>query len=335
MNTQYKRASVVQAVGSQSADVFDYPSEDEKNVPPDNFNAYAKCFFGPKAIGKTTLAASFPRSLTLMFEPKRLGLSIRQLLIPKVTPKDLREGATDVWLKVLRTTEVWINDPSIECLNFDSVDIFYECCCASVFHRNKVNHPDDLKNGSHIWNQVRDEWAAYFSALRETRLGNFNLLSHIKDREEKQLDGSKMKGIRSPSASPACVQYIRQVCDFVICLGKHNGIRAALVRDPSDQSFVGISPENRFMQPDGKPIYVLEMPDILKDPTTPYDRLNAAFHNQCWDMDTLKEDRVVPDQPQITWAQQGTVNVPAMIQEATNAPVSPPAVRRRSPAVPQ
>jgi GTPase SAR1 family protein len=288
------KATRVRNVDSSPDDTFDTPTPEEINVPPSTIDEYMICIFGDKAAGKSTLAASFPDSLTLMFEPVRKGLSIRMIGtdqgLKKVAPKEIREGATDVWAKVVRSTPVWINDPTIKRLNYDSIDILYECCYASVCARNNVNAPGDSKNGPDIWNEIRDEFSAYFSALRETDMG-ITFLSHVKTREMTNLDHSKIKGIYQPSCSPMCLQFIRQAADFIVYLGSQDGRRAALVRDPTQQSVVATSPENVFMQPDGKPITVLEMPDKSAEPHAGYRQLVRAFNNECWDMETPLDER--------------------------------------------
>ncbi len=279
-----------------SSDVFEYPGPEELNEPPASFDAYARCIFGHKAAGKTTLCAGFPDSLTLMFEPVRKGLRIRmigeQQGLKKVTAEQIRNGETDVWEKVVTSTQAWLDDPTIKTLNFDSIDIFYECCYASVCARNNVNKPGDSKNGPDIWNEIKDEFASYFSALRETDMG-INMLSHVKGREQTELDGSKLKGIWSPSCAPACLQFIRQAVDFIFFLGSHNGKRACLVRDPTAMSLAAVSPENVFMQPDGKEISIIEMPHFQERPNAGYLRLVDGFNNRLWDIDTPEDQRII------------------------------------------
>jgi hypothetical protein len=292
--TRSVRATRVKSVDATPSDTFYTPSPVELNLPPTTIDEYMICFFGDKAAGKSTLAASFPDSLTLMFEPMRKGLAIRMIGteqgLKKVSPKEIRNGETDVWNKVVRSTPAWIADQTIKRLNFDSIDILYECCYASVCARNNVNAPGDSKNGPDIWNEIRDEFSAYFSTLRETDMG-ITFLSHVKTRETTNLDHSKIKGIYQPSCAPACLQFIRQAADFIIYLGMQDGIRAALVRDPTQQSVVATSPENVFMEPTGKPITVLEMPDKSAESNAGYNQLVRAFNNECWDMETPKDER--------------------------------------------
>lgn len=272
-----------------------YPGPTELNEPPADFDEYIRCFFGAKGYGKTTLAASFPNSLTLMFEPRRKNLRIRQVNLQKHTADQIMEGADDVWEQVKLTTQRFIDDESIDCLNFDSVDIFYECAVHSISAAHKLSRPGEAGKGSaDVWIEIRDEWSSFFDALAETRLG-INFLSHVKTRESEELDGGKVD-IKAPSCAPACLQYIKQACDFVFYYGAYNGKRALQLRDPTGAAWVAVGTRENFLQPNGKPVNVLAMPD-LADKKSGYEVLVEAFKNKHWDIDTPKAERLGKDTP--------------------------------------
>lgn len=268
---------------------LEYPSSSEINVPPTNFDEYIRCFYGVKGIGKSTLAASFPNYLTLMMETRRRNLKIRQLNLDKHTAAQIRDGADDIWEKIKLTTPRWIDDDDVAGINFDSVDLTYECCVHSVCASHDINKPGDLgKNSSDIWIEIRDEWATYFDALAATDLG-INFLSHIKEREIDTVDGTKLLQ-QSPSCAPACLQYIRQACDFVFFYGYYEGQRTICLRDETNSALCAVGTSDYFLQPDGTPIKMLEIPN-LESKTTPYERLLSAFNNQEWDIETPEDER--------------------------------------------
>lgn len=285
-----KRATKVRPNNvSVSDSEFAYPSEDQLNEPPETFDSYVRCIFGQKGFGKTTLASQFPKSLTLMYEPNRKGLKIRQQPIKKYNAKEIMDGAPDPWAMLKNTTQRFIDDESIVTLNFDSVDICYETAYHSICAANQVTAPKDAgRSSSDIWIEIRDEWSSYFDTLVASRLG-VNFLSHVKARDVEELDGTKMD-VKSPSCSPACLTYIKQACDYVFYYGQHNGKRAICLRDPTGMSWVACGPEQHFMQPDGKPINVLEMP-FLGDKKNGYQVLVEAFENKHWDIDTPEDER--------------------------------------------
>jgi hypothetical protein len=167
-------------------EVIEYPGPDELNEPPDSIDDCTILIFGPKGEGKSTALASFPDSLTLQLESKRRGLRIRQAPIQKHTAKQiLEEDAPDSWTRIKNTTQQWVDDESILRLNFDSVDMAYEMCYASVCAENRVSAPKDAGRESFdIWNQIRDEFSAYFDAVKDTGI-KVTFSSHVKEREEK------------------------------------------------------------------------------------------------------------------------------------------------------
>lgn len=268
---------------------LDYPSPDEINEPPKEFEKFWKLFYGTKGIGKTSTVANIPNSLTIMAETKRKNLRIRQLSVKVHTAREIMDGAPDLWKNMLATTPRWIDDPTIETLNYDSIDLIYTACKHSVCASNGVSSPGKAgKESSGVWIEVADEFSAYFNTLADTDM-YVNFLSHIKEREIEALDGavSKMNG---PSCSPACLQYIKQCCDFVLFYGYYDNKRAVCVRDPSNEAWTAVGPENVFMQPDGKPINVFEMVD---NPSKSYQCVLDAFYNKAWDIDTPLKQRTL------------------------------------------
>lgn len=287
-----KKATKVHDLNSiSSSDTLSYPTTNELNAPPSSFDGYVRCIFGAKGSGKSTLASQFPKTLTLMFEPRRRNLVIRQLNLLKTTPQQIMEGAPDIWQLIKNTTQQWIDDESIDNLAFDSVDIAYECCYSHICAKHGVKAPNDAgKAGPDMWNEIRDEWGTYFDTLTGTRLG-ITFVSHVKVRENEELDGSKFDR-KSPSCTPACLRYIKQAVDFVFFYGKLNGKRCMQIRDDDGMAEVAAGAQGHFLQPDGKPIYYLEMPDLL-DKKTGYQVLCEAFNNQHWDLNTPIEERTV------------------------------------------
>lgn len=274
--------------------LLDYPGPDEVNIPSDIFDDYTLVLYGQKGRGKTTLSASFPNTLTLMLEPFRKGLAIRQVSIIKHTAEQIRDGKPDIWRRIMNTTQQWIDDPSVDRLSFDSIDLFYQCCQESICARNKINVPGDAgRSSSDIWVQIREEFAAYMNTLKDSGM-RITMLSHVKDREESDLDGGKMK-FSQPSCSPACLTYIKQAADIVLQIGRYNDKRAAMVRDPGNMAFVSNGAQGRFLQPDGKPVNIFELPDVMSDQPASalYQTLVDAFNNKVWDMDTPEDARTI------------------------------------------
>lgn len=274
-------------------ELLDYPGPDEINKPSDIFDDYTLLMYGQKGRGKTTASAAFPDTLTLMLEPHRKGLQIRQLGLQHNDAKAILDGAPDTFRRIVNTTPKWIDDPSVKRLSFDSIDIFYQCCQASVCASHKISLPGDAgRSSADIWIEIRNEFSSYMDALRDSGM-RITMLSHVKEREETDLEGGKMK-FATCSCSPACLTYIKQAADIVLQIGTYNGKRAAMVRDPSNSAFVSNGAQGKFCQPDGKPLYIFELPDVRdSDPKLIYQTLVDAFNNKCWDMDTPSDQREI------------------------------------------
>lgn len=289
-----KKAAIVRDKGTLAIPPIDYGTPDDINEPSDDFNGYVRCIFGAKGVGKSTIAAQCPKNFTWMFEPLRRNLRIWQKNLVKKTSAEIMAGADDPWQQLKETIPRQLVDPNIETLTFDSADIAYECCKHHIFALNGVTSPGESKNGPDIWGQVSDEWSGFFNILAESRLA-INLLSHLKNRENEELDGGKVKR-KSPSCSPACLLYIKQAADFIFFYGKVDGNKRVMqVRDEDGGTECSAGAENRFYQPNGKPIYYLEMPDLL-DKESGYDRLCSAFSNKCWDYYTSDAEKEVKPQ---------------------------------------
>lgn len=287
------RMSRVTPTSTPSSDYLDYPGPDQFNEPPSSIDECVVLIFGPKAGGKSTAAASAPDSLTLMLEPMRRGLRIRQVSLVVNPASEILNGKPDIWKQIIATTPRWLDDPSIKRLNYDSYDLTYEACYHSVCASHKINSPGDAGRGSaDIWNEIRDELASYFNTLIGTDMG-ITLISHVKERDEATLEGSKM-GVASPSCTPAALKYVKQAADVVLYYGWYNAKRAMMVRDTSNSAFVSPGIEGKFLQPNGKPIAIFEIPDIRENPDISiWQTIQMAFNNQLWDIDTPEDERTI------------------------------------------
>lgn len=297
--TQSKTMPRATKVGQQTeSDILDYPGPDELNIPSEIFDDYTLVLYGQKGRGKTTISADFPDTLTIMIEPFRKGLKIRQVEVQKHSATQIRDGAPDTWQRIINTTPRWLNDNTVQRLSYDSIDLIYQSCQESICARNNIKVPGDAgRSSSDIWIEIREEFSSYMNTVKSNGM-RITFLSHVKEREETDLEGGKMK-FSQPSCSPACLAYIRQAADIVLQIGTYNEKRAAMVRDPANNAFVANGAQGKFLQPDGKPLYIFELPDISDcGPGPLYQTLVDAFNNKVWDMDTPLDNRsTTPSKP--------------------------------------
>lgn len=254
---------------------------DEFNVPPDNIHEYMMLLYGAKGIGKSTLAASFPDAYTFMTETMRRNLRIRMSPLKTWTADQIMEGAPDTFEQVKELTAQALEDKTIKTLIFDSIDLFYDMVVHSQAAKWGVSNPSMLgKESSGCWIQVRNEFKAYMDLLAESHLGVV-LLSHAKEREVETITGDAIPLV-GPSCAPACFLYIKQACDIALYYGWHNDKRTMVVRDPSNQVWCANGTENKFMQPNGKP---LRRFNVDGGPSEGFDILVSAFNNEMYDAD--------------------------------------------------
>jgi hypothetical protein len=263
------------------------PGPDELNIPPEKLTDYCICIYGTKGIGKTSLAASFPNSFTTMFEPRRRNLSIRmqQLGVPDLDK--VKASEADEWEIFKQYLALAEEDDTVSNVVVDTIDLAYTAALLSVSVRNGYDHPSQNdKDYGRTWGKLSQEVALTFDTFRQNGKGLI-FISHTKERDIEVVDGSTAKMV-SPSAPPACIQYLKQACDFAFFYGYFLGKRALVLRDNEGSIWTGCGVTNRFMQPNGKPLNILEMPD---DPKLGYQRLNDAFNNKCWDITTPEDER--------------------------------------------
>ena len=112
-------------------DTVAFPTQE--NTPPDDLSDVISCLYGRKGIGKTSLAAQFPNSLTFMFERGRRNLPIMQ--IPKKG-----EIALD-WDRFKDYTEMFLESDEYQTMVVDTVDKAYDKCLEYVCAKNGCTHP--------------------------------------------------------------------------------------------------------------------------------------------------------------------------------------------------
>lgn len=263
------------------------PGPTEFNEPPNNFNKFLRCIFGKKGVGKSTLASQFPNNLTLMFEPMRKNLRIRVVPMRKYTPEEIINGAPDAWAMLINSVDMLLDDESINNITFDSIDLAYECLYSSICASHTIKSPNDAGKGSaDVWIEIRDTWASEMYKFLDSRL-SLTLVSHLAVREDEQLDMAKIK-VKQPSCSPSCLKWIKQACDFVFYYGEINKEKILQVRDDTGMSEISSGVEGRFLQPNGKTLTFLQMPDLTGNG---YDTLVKAFNNECWDYYTPEDEK--------------------------------------------
>jgi hypothetical protein len=253
------------------------------NVPPNDLWEYCLFLYGVKGIGKSSVTAECPNSLSLMAEPGRRNLKIKQ--VPQQGEKPLD------WTRVKGYLDLCL----VEGIRpiFDTVDKIYQLCVDHVAKSKGYESPYDAKDHGATWNAVAIEFQSTINKLilRGTRP---IFISHCRLRplqldplkkpgwsKEKnaQREGLLYEGDDSvqPTCAPACFEYLKAIADFAFYYGYVEQERAIYVRG-SSLIWAACGTSDNFLHPKTKePLMAIPMG---KSPKEAYKNLTNAFHNK-------------------------------------------------------
>lgn len=255
------------------------PGPEELNIPPDNLNAYSILLMGAKGIGKTTASSTFPGNLNFMWEPRRKNAKLRMMGADygiMVRPaQEIMDGADDPWELFKEYIADAVEDPTVETITFDTVDLAYQACFESVCARLGVIHPSEITNDyGNSWNIIKNEFTALLDTIRRTDMGLL-LISHVKERDQEFAEGAGKLSIIGPSAQPACIQILKATCEYWFYMGWSEGKRRLYIRDPD--RIIDVATGYGFLDSNGDPITDFELPD---NPGGFYKAVQAKFSGQ-------------------------------------------------------
>lgn len=247
------------------------------NEPSEEFSDYNSMIYGRKQWGKSTLAAGYPNSINLQFEPFRAGLRIFQ-----VSPKSFAEAVE--YLEMIKESDH-------ERVVFDTVDRFYdmllveECLRISGLNGKKFDHPQKFgKEGPAIWDFVKKKFEDVFIDLMEAGK-RFTLVSHDKKVEQRDRDGQEWNRIE-PTCKPAAWKIAQSMTDFVFHVDFLNGERIVSIRDLDNSTLASCNPDIEcFMDPQGEPLRRFR---IANDKKEAFQSLQDAFDNKVQDYEYVE-----------------------------------------------
>jgi hypothetical protein len=257
----------------------------EVNVPPENLGESIITLYGRKGIGKTSLAAQFPGSLTCMFERGRRNLPILQ--VPQKGEDKLD------WNKFKDYVDLFLQSDELQTLVVDTVDKAYEACRDEVCRAKGCTHPNDKNDYGKTWGEVKAEFDALLGVVQDSGKGLI-LISH----EKAKPLGKNVEGLQrgdsedtyqymryEPSCSKQAFEVIEEVCDFVFYYGFESGHRCLTVRSPNDQAWTSCGMD-KFFDPDGVPINTFK---VGSSELEAYETLMKAYNNEVRDLEYVPE----------------------------------------------
>lgn len=256
------------------------PGPEELNEPSDDFFEYFCLIYGTSGIGKTSLCASAPGTLTCAFEPKRRNLKIRMLEFRSRTIPEMEQGAINPWKQFLEVLEDAENDDSVKAICVDNIVRAYQACEADfLLSENREFIPKD--DFGYCRGQVNRSFGTVFNNLKsDSRLGCiFNC--HSKEAEVEFNSGTTDISY-GPDAPAAILSYMKAIMDFAFFYGWYNDKRALHVRWPTIWTKCGAG----FLTPNNTPLKAFEIPEVIPgvtDPSVQFETVTKAFHNELYD----------------------------------------------------
>lgn len=248
------------------------------NVPPDDLRAYFLFIWGEKGVGKSSLAAQFPNAITLMGEPGRRNLSIRQV------PDYRRKEPPLTWERVLAYRDLLLTQKTPGTVIFDTVDWFWDMAQTYICQKKSLNHPFEANDYGQTWNEIREEFRNMMESFRYAGWVPV-VISHARESQRETRTGIQ-KLCLIPTCTGACLAYLRSACDTALYFGFRDKQRTfTLAGSENVWSSIGI--EGHFLQPDKEPLREFLAGESAKEA---YANLCRAFDNKLYSLADATEE---------------------------------------------
>lgn len=232
----------------------------ELSEPSHNIGDYTFLFYGSKKIGKTSLAAQFPKALAFMFEPG--GTALRLLQQPCPTWAHFKQSIDKVPAKCPYETFI-----------VDTASVAYDRAMEYACAKANIEHPSDEGYGKG-WDKVKKELSSQLSRLMLMDAGLI-ALAHDKIQEVETKSGRKFNKIM-PNLSGQAEGYFSATIDVIGYYHIDDNQRWLQIRE-DDFAMAGCRCEENFLTPDGQQIFKIPMGN---SPQEAYANLLLAFENK-------------------------------------------------------
>lgn len=193
-----------------------------KSEPVSSIGSMSFLIYGEKKIGKTSIAAQFPKALFLAFEKGYSGLSIF------VEPMFDKNEKPD-WRKFVAFIDLLVKENhDFETVVLDTIDVAYSACMDYVCMVEGWEHPSDGAYGKG-WKAVEKEFSTQIGRLVNCPKFGTIFLSHAVEKEFLERTGGKYDKIIASMPDQAR-KLISAVCDCIVFYGYHGEQRLLTIR---------------------------------------------------------------------------------------------------------
>jgi hypothetical protein len=232
--------------------------------PLKDIGVYSWLVYGPKKIGKSTLASTFPDTLFFMFEPGAKALRIRRV-------------DCNVWedaLGYLSTLEATPPERRPKTVVIDTGFEAHYKCMRYICAKENIEYPREDNYGKD-WDKIKRELRAFHDRIFALGVGVI-VLCHDSVKEHQTYTGQKYDRI-VPLLAKAGDEFYRAVIDNVVWYHFRGRERFLQIRG-TDHAMAGVALQaDRFFKTrGGEPIFAIHIPN---DPSRGYDAIVSAFGN--------------------------------------------------------
>lgn len=239
------------------------------NKPPTKLSDYIVFLYGDKGVGKSSLAAQFPDSITFMTEPYRKNLPIVQLPDPSKDEQPLN------WDRMRRYRDLIIRSKQYQTVSIDTADRAYAHCFDYICRKANCKHPNEKKDYGQTWNDLKSEYEDFIRSFAEEKI-TVVATSHARNREVKTVTGEEYETV-CPTAPDACWTIWKAISDYAFYYGYFQRKRVIYLRG-TDAIWASCgTSEEHFLSPKGVPLGLIYVGD---SPKKAYETLLASFSNK-------------------------------------------------------
>lgn len=235
----------------------------EFSEPLASFTMYSFCIYGEKKVGKSSLAARFPRAHVLFTEPG--GKALR-----------LKAKVVNDWIEFKAYVDLFEKDTEFDTVVIDIVDPLYEMCFDYICKKNLVSHPNKAEDYGDTWKQIASEWRDELTRLMNCKGVVF--LSHATEKEQEDREGSVVTRV-VPTMSKGCAAFVAGAVDTIAYYGYEGYDRRLWIRG-NQLLDAGTRLEEQFLTTEGEAIHSIFMGVNAQEA---YDNLVSAFDNELED----------------------------------------------------
>ncbi len=232
--------------------------------------------YGPKKIGKTSLAVQFPGALLCAFEPASRSIKAYRV--------DCNE-----WPTFLDTVDALVRgDHQYKSVIIDTALEAYQICLEYASLKNGFEHPGGRDDYGASWNKVKNEFRKPFRELQAAGL-NVIVVAHQKLKENETRAGQKFDSV-CPALSSQADEFFKAMIGNQVYYHIRGAERFIQIRG-TDYIDAGVGIDDSFLTPSGELVFAVP---AGRSAGEAYDALERCFRNlqeQTFESETEKFDQ--------------------------------------------